>query len=47
MMFGIATKKARVHADAFVNIIGEDEHGWGLSHKGKAWKGKGWFCGQG
>lgn len=34
MMFGIATRKARLHADAFVNLIGEDENGWGLSHKG-------------
>lgn len=34
MMFGVATKQARLHADAFVNLIGEDENGWGLSHKG-------------
>jgi len=34
MMFGIATKAARLHAHEFVNLIGEDEHGWGLSHKG-------------
>ena len=35
MMVGIGTDKARLHADAFVNMLGEDHHGWGLSHKGK------------
>ncbi|ELU18874.1 hypothetical protein CAPTEDRAFT_133111 [Capitella teleta] len=39
MMFGIATKKARLHVDAFVNLLGEDEHSWGLSHKGMLWHG--------
>ncbi|XP_073987750.1 SPRY domain-containing SOCS box protein SP555 isoform X2 [Rhodnius prolixus] len=34
MMVGVATNRARLHADAFVNLIGEDENGWGLSHKG-------------
>jgi SPRY domain-containing SOCS box protein 3 len=33
MMFGIGTKKARLHVDAFVNMLGEDESSWGLSHK--------------
>lgn len=37
MMFGIATRKARLHVDAFVNLLGEDEHSWGLSHKGVLW----------
>jgi len=37
MMFGIATAKARLHADCFTNMLGEDEHGWGLSHKGLLW----------
>ena len=39
MMFGIGTKKARLHVDAFVNMLGEDEHSWGLSHKGLLWNG--------
>ncbi|XP_072026314.1 SPRY domain-containing SOCS box protein 3-like [Amphiura filiformis] len=37
MMLGVATKKARLHIDAFVNIIGEDDQGWGLSHRGLLW----------
>lgn len=37
MMFGVGTTKARLHVDAFVNMLGEDEHGWGLSHKGLLW----------
>lgn len=36
-MFGIGSKAARTHVDAFVNMIGEDEHSWGLSHKGYIW----------
>ncbi len=42
MMFGIGTKKARLHVDAFVNMIGEDEHSWGLSHKGLLWHNGKW-----
>ncbi|KAL1458707.1 hypothetical protein WDU94_008836 [Cyamophila willieti] len=34
MMFGIGTRKARIHQNAFINLIGKDEHSWGLSHKG-------------
>lgn len=37
MMFGIGTKKARLHADSFTNLIGEDVNSWGLSHKGLLW----------
>lgn len=37
MMFGIGTKKARLHADSFTNLLGEDDNGWGLSHKGLLW----------
>jgi hypothetical protein len=33
MMFGVGTKKARLHVDAFVNMLGEDDQSWGLSHK--------------
>ena len=38
-MFGVATKHARLHVDAFVNMLGEDDHSWGLSHKGMLWHG--------
>ena len=37
MMFGVGTKKARLHVDAFINMIGEDDQSWGISHKGIAW----------
>lgn len=37
MMFGVGTRRARLHVDSFVNLLGEDEHGWGLSHKGALW----------
>jgi len=37
MMFGIGTKRARLHVDSFVNMLGEDEQSWGLSHKGYIW----------
>ena len=37
MMLGVGTKKTRLHIDAFVNIIGEDDQGWGLSHRGLLW----------
>jgi len=34
IMFGIGTRNCRLHANAFRNMLGENEHGWGLSHKG-------------
>lgn len=37
MMFGIGTDEARLHANKFINLLGEDENGWGLSHKGLLW----------
>lgn len=37
IMFGIGTKHARLHANSFRNMLGENEHGWGLSHKGVLW----------
>lgn len=37
MMFGIGTKDARLHANVFINLLGEDKNGWGLSHKGLLW----------
>lgn len=42
MMFGIGTKKARLHVDAFVNMIGEDGQSWGMSHKGLLWHNGKW-----
>uniref|UniRef100_A0A182QAM5 SPRY domain-containing SOCS box protein 3 n=1 Tax=Anopheles farauti TaxID=69004 RepID=A0A182QAM5_9DIPT len=39
MMFGIGTKKARLHVNMFTNLLGEDRNGWGLSHKGLLWHG--------
>lgn len=42
MMFGIGTKRGRLHAESFLNMIGEDEHGWGLSHKGALWHNNQW-----
>lgn len=38
-MFGIGTDEARLHADKFINLLGEDANGWGLSHKGLLWHG--------
>lgn len=37
MMFGIGTRKARLHVNSFTNLLGEDNNGWGLSHKGLIW----------
>ena len=36
-MLGIGTKKSRLHVDAFINMLGEDDQSWGLSHKGLLW----------
>ena len=43
MMFGVGTKRCRLHADTFVNMIGEDNQGWGLSHKGLLWHNGQWI----
>lgn len=32
-----------MHADAFTNLLGEDNHGWGLSHKGLLWHSGRWY----
>uniref|UniRef100_A0A1A9ZFK2 SPRY domain-containing SOCS box protein 3 n=1 Tax=Glossina pallidipes TaxID=7398 RepID=A0A1A9ZFK2_GLOPL len=37
IMFGIGTNRARLHANSFRNMLGENVHGWGLSHKGVLW----------
>ncbi|XP_066260094.1 SPRY domain-containing SOCS box protein 3 [Euwallacea similis] len=42
MMFGVGTKKARLHEDSFVNLLGIDKHSWGLSHKGLIWHNGNW-----
>lgn len=39
MMFGIGTDEVRLHANKFINLLGEDANGWGLSHKGLLWHG--------
>ena len=38
-MFGIGTKKARLHVESYVNMLGQDDHSWVLSHKGLLWNG--------
>ncbi|XP_033737345.1 SPRY domain-containing SOCS box protein 3-like [Pecten maximus] len=42
MMFGVGTRRARLHVDAFVNMLGEDGQSWGLSHKGLLWHNGRW-----
>lgn len=36
-MFGIGTKKTRLGSPDYIDLIGEDENSWGLSHKGLLW----------
>lgn len=42
IMFGIGTRMAKVHADAFINLLGADCHSWALSHKGLLWHNGRW-----
>jgi len=42
MMFGVGTDKSTLHKEAFVNLIGSDSQGWGLSHKGILWHNDNW-----
>ncbi|XP_074605229.1 SPRY domain-containing SOCS box protein 3-like isoform X2 [Brevipalpus obovatus] len=37
VMIGVATKYCRLRADSYTNLIGEDEQGWALSHRGMIW----------
>ncbi|UJR31359.1 hypothetical protein I4U23_018853 [Adineta vaga] len=37
IMFGIATNKQQLISSSFTNLIGIDQHGWGLSHRGLLW----------
>ena len=43
IMFGIGTGKTKLHADRYVNLLGENNQSWGLSHKGFLWH-DGKFC---
>jgi SPRY domain-containing SOCS box protein 3 len=37
---GVGTSRARLHADEITNLLGEDEHSWGLqTHSGRLWHG--------
>lgn len=38
----LGTNKARLHADSFTNLLGKDDQGWGLSHKGLVWHAGRW-----
>lgn len=33
-MFGLCTKDQKLHSNDYCNLIGLDQHGWSLSHKG-------------
>ena len=35
-MFGIGTKKAKLYSESYVDLIGENNQSWGLSHIGKS-----------
>ena len=37
LCFCCLTLLVRLHVDAFVNMLGEEETSWGLSHKGLLW----------
>lgn len=37
IMFGVGTGHTRLHANMFINLLGENEDSWGLSHKGVLW----------
>lgn len=36
-MFGLCNKRQELHANDYCNLIGLDENGWSLSHKGLIW----------
>lgn len=42
MMWGVCTSRARLHANAFVDLVGEDHSSWGLSHRGLLWHAGRW-----
>lgn len=37
VMFGLCSNRQRMHANDYCNLIGLDDCGWSLSHKGLAW----------
>lgn len=37
VMFGLCTKDQSLHANDYCNLIGLDQNGWSLSHKGLIW----------
>ncbi|CAF0823713.1 unnamed protein product [Adineta steineri] len=37
IIFGIATNEQQLISSSFTNLIGIDQHGWGLSHQGLLW----------
>lgn len=39
VMFGLCTAKQRLHANDYCNLVGLDEFGWSLTHKGLVWHG--------
>jgi SPRY domain-containing SOCS box protein 3 len=39
VMFGVGTDLARLSAVPYLNLLGENENSWGLSHKGYIWHG--------
>ncbi|XP_027201938.2 SPRY domain-containing SOCS box protein SP555 [Dermatophagoides pteronyssinus] len=42
MMIGLTTSKAKLYSDSYINLIGENKFGWGLSHKGLVWHNNQW-----
>ncbi|KAL1455079.1 hypothetical protein WDU94_009198 [Cyamophila willieti] len=39
VQFGVGTMKARIHHDKFVDLLGNDENSWALSHRGMIFHG--------
>ena len=37
MMVGISTKEANLHLNEWVNLLGQDDQSWAMSHKGLLW----------
>ena len=37
VMFGLCTKRQKLHWNEYTNLIGLDQEGWSLSHKGHIW----------
>lgn len=37
VMFGICTKDQELHMNSYCNLVGIDQQGWSLSHKGFIW----------